>query len=329
MLYRLDGAAVRRWWSHAVDILGVLRTEIDALNVFPVADADTGTNLYRTLHAGLPSGDDDADDLRATARRCVLHACGSSGAILGAFLTGLAGAAHLPWDGARLADALARGAAAAYGAVAEPVAGTMLSVLQAAAHAAADSAEAGGTVADVSDAAVDAARTALLRTPEELPVLRAAGVVDAGGCGVLVICEALRDVVHDRDGDRRPGRMSMGQLLGVDREFGVDRERLSSGAAGTAACGVRCSGDLDVEVMYTWQGTEENAAALRADLQAIGADVVLAGLDGVWQVHVHTAHPDQAIAAGSRNGVVSASRITGITAGEAVSDDEGDPAPGR
>lgn len=322
MLYRIDGAAVRRWWSHAVDILGVLRTEIDALNVFPVADADTGTNLYRTLHAGLPSGDDDGGDLRATARRCVLHACGSSGAILGAFLTGLAGAAQLPWDGARLADALARGAAAAYGAVAEPVAGTMLSVLQAAAHAAADSAEAGGTVADVSDAAVDAARTALLRTPEELPVLRAAGVVDAGGCGVLVIYEALRDVVHDHS-DRRPGRMSMDQLLGVDRV------RLSSGAAGTAACGVRCSGDLDVEVMYTWQGTEENAAALRADLQAIGADVVLAGLDGVWQVHVHTAHPDQAIAAGSRNGVVSASRITGITAGEAVPDDEGDPAPGR
>ena len=329
MLYRLDGAAVRRWWSHAVELLGVLRTEIDALNVFPVADADTGTNLYRTLHAGLPSGGDDADDLRATARRCVLHACGSSGAILGAFLTGLAGAAQLPWDGARLADALARGAAAAYGAVAEPVAGTMLSVLQAAAHAAADSAEAGGTVADVSDAAVDAARTALLRTPEELPVLRAAGVVDAGGCGVLVICEALHDVVHDRDGDRRPGRMSMGQLLGVDWEFGVDRERLSSGAVRTAACGVRCSVDLDVEVMYTWQGTEENAAALRADLQAIGADVVLAGLDGVWQVHVHTPHPDQAIAAGGRHGVVSASRIAGITSGETVPDDDGDPAPGR
>ncbi|MFD8555575.1 DAK2 domain-containing protein, partial [Streptomyces fradiae] len=198
----LDPAAVRAWCALALDALGREREEIDAINVYPVADGDTGTNLYLTVEAARQAvealfaagghgggGADDgrggaapapADTVRALAHGALVGARGNSGTILAQLLRGMADVLAHGCDGAHLARALSTASAAARQAVAHPVEGTILSVAEAAARAAG---EAGRDLRDVARAAYDGARAALDATPGQLDVLARAGVVDAGGGG--------------------------------------------------------------------------------------------------------------------------------------------------
>ncbi|WP_324191461.1 DAK2 domain-containing protein [Nocardia elegans] len=199
---RLDAAALRQWGALCVEHLLAHREEINALNVFPVADSDTGTNLLITMRAALAATeipgdadppDDAADLLAATARAATAAACGNSGIILSQVLRGLAESADR--DGltaATLRTALRRAAVLVRESLSEPVEGTMLTVLEAAADRAEDCAE--ETVAAVAVAAADGAVKALGETPSQLVVLRAAGVVDAGARGLLVLLDALVEV---------------------------------------------------------------------------------------------------------------------------------------
>ncbi|WP_063920820.1 DAK2 domain-containing protein [Nocardia mikamii] len=199
---RLDAAALRQWGALCVERLLAHREEINALNVFPVADSDTGTNLLITMRAALAATHEHgaagppgaaADPLGAMARAATAAACGNSGIILSQVLRGLAESADRDdLTAATLRTALRRAAVLVRESLSEPVEGTMLTVLEAAADRAEDCAE--ETVAAVAVAAADGAVKALGETPSQLVVLRAAGVVDAGARGLLVLLDALVEV---------------------------------------------------------------------------------------------------------------------------------------
>lgn len=199
-----DGASASRWIVAAAHSLETNRAAIDAINVFPVADSDTGTNLLFTLRAaadgclGCEQGADLPTVLRAASSAAVTGARGNSGMIVSQLLQGMAGAAHgdAPLGAVELAAMLVAGARNATASVREPMPGTMLSVLHEAVAAAARAAGEGGDPSAVAEAAALESEAALARTPTQLEPLARAGVVDAGGRGVVLLLDALAVAVN-------------------------------------------------------------------------------------------------------------------------------------
>ncbi|WP_424190223.1 DAK2 domain-containing protein [Actinokineospora sp. G85] len=285
----LDAGAVRRWAAAGVRALDAHRADIDRINVYPVADGDTGSNLLGTARAALeallraPSAEraSAGGAVGALAAGALTGARGNSGVILSQFLRGFAEAVReqLAIDGALLRVALRGGAERAARAMAEPVPGTMVSVVRAAADAVAP----GGALHDVVAASWRAAVTALEHTPRQLRVLADAGVVDAGGRGVVVLLGALLAVVEGREPDLRPESTAAPRRANphvADREAGSDL--------------------FAYEVMYLLDGVEEAAAnRLREVLVGLGDSVSVAGDGaGLWTVHVHCNDIGAAIEAG-------------------------------
>jgi uncharacterized protein len=301
VLESLDAAAVRRWCAAGLASLLEHQQEIDDLNVFPVPDSDTGTNLVVTITAAQealtaePDGDEPADPgeltrlgrvLRCMARGALLGARGNSGVIMAQLLQGLADAlAVTPQARGRvLAGALAEAVASAYTVVAEPVEGTLLSVARGAAEEAAraDSDE----LVDVVSAAARGAAEALARTPQQLPVLARAGVVDAGGRGLVLILDALVQVV----GGAAVATAPLAAVAADPALLDMPRE------TGDPAYGY--------EVQYLLDAPADAVEALRAALARLGDSLVvvatgLAGPTGpTWNVHVHVNDVGAAIEAG-------------------------------
>ena len=278
----LDPSAVRRWCTGAVAALEAARAEIDGLNVYPVPDGDTGTNLLLTLRAADSAvRDDPPGDLAATlasmARGAVLGARGNSGVILSQVLRGLAEALPGEVGGSALAAALAAAADRAWDAVAEPVEGTMLSVVRAAAE---EAAAAGDSLPAVARAAAHGAARALERTPDQLPVLARAGVVDAGGRGLCLLFDSLATVLAGEPVPLPRGRRPAPPREAV-RETGSDA--------------------YGYEVHYLLDAA--GIAQLRAELAELGDSLVVVGTgDGTWTVHVHVNDIGGAIEAGVRAG---------------------------
>ena len=305
-------AGFLRWCDACVSALGAAREEIDALNVYPVPDGDTGTNLFLTFEAataaaraaaegGRAAGDDadaaagddaaseagaaDADaTVRAFVDGALRGARGNSGVIMAQRLRA-AVAPRLSLltapDGEAVAAAMSDAAAAAYTAVGRPVEGTILTVARKAAEAAVAAAKApDADVATVVTAAADAARVALARTPEQLDTLRRAGVVDAGGRGLCVVLDATVRVLTGR---YRPG---------AEPELGTH-------AIPTPVV----EGDLSpdgpaYEVMYLLDADDDRIPRLRERLAPLGDSPVVVGGEGLWNVHVHVDDVGAAIEAG-------------------------------
>jgi len=274
VLQVLDAAAVRRWCAAGLEALVVARVEIDGLNVYPVPDGDTGTNLMLTMEAVDEAVRRAAPDMAATAgamaHGALMGARGGSGVILSQLLRGLAevlGAAET-CTAAVLQRGLVRAAELCYDAVATPVEGTLLTVARDSAQAAAALGPVGlGAV--VSEARAAAARS-LARTPELLPQLAAAGVVDAGGRGLCVLLEALELVVTGTHGAPAPSQL-------------VPRDRFSPVAAREAG-----SEAYAYEVQFLLRDTTDAAVAvLRGRLASLGDSLVVVGGDGLFNVHVH------------------------------------------
>ncbi|WP_436838548.1 DAK2 domain-containing protein [Nocardia nova] len=309
----LDAAALRQWGSLCVDRLSEHRDEINALNVFPVADSDTGTNLLITMRAARDAAAAEdaaaADPLTAMARAATAGACGNSGIILSQVLRGLAEAAgSAPLTANTLRAALRRAAILVRESLSAPVDGTMLTVLEAAADRAADCAE--EAVAAVAVAAAEGAAKALGETPSQLGVLRAAGVVDAGARGLLVLLDALVQICTGRV-PARPGygRSSPAAVAAIS-EPAPDRTVPES-------CGrwdVGGPGGPRYEVMYLIGATDEDRmAALRAELDRVGDSVVVVGDGaGTWSAHVHCADAGAAVEAGLAAGALRGIRIEGL-----------------
>ncbi|MFB7465741.1 DAK2 domain-containing protein [Streptomyces sp. NPDC056224] len=306
----LDAEAVRTWSSLALAALGRAREDIDAINVYPVADADTGTNLYLTAEsaaralaaafedeAHAEAGTSRARAVRAFAHGALIGARGNSGTILAQLLRGVADvlgdepAGREP--GRLLAEALTRAAQEAYAAVAHPVEGTMLTVAAAAARAAEQAAEqAAGTAADVAGAAYDAARDALAETPGQLAVLGRAGVVDAGGCGLVAVLGALWQALSGREPAAEPVR---GRAVPLPQP--------------PEPCAQEQDGPA-YEVIYLLEASDAAVAELRARLDGLGDSLVVVGGDGLWNVHVHVDDPGAAVEAGVVAGRPYRIRIT-------------------
>lgn len=302
----VDGRALRRWVEFGVEALEQRRAEINSLNVFPVPDGDTGNNLLITLQAaaarigGPVDGALTASDVaEGLARGAFAGARGNSGIILAQALRGLADAiAGLTTVGARdLAAAFSNAATLVTGALSAPAKGTIVSVLEAAADGATRVAsETDATVCDVAVASADAAADALQRTTTQLDVLAEAGVVDAGGLGLLVLLDCLVEVTTGTRPDRRM------VLAGASRPV-VEPEIVDERSD---------SDQQEYEVMYL-VGNSDDARidALRSSLDALGDSVaIVAGESGCWSVHVHCCDPGAAVEAGLAAGSLSRIDIT-------------------
>ncbi|MFG2870039.1 DAK2 domain-containing protein [Streptomyces sp. NPDC048338] len=303
----LDAAAVRSWCVRALHALGREREEIDAINVYPIADGDTGTNLYLTLESavqavdevfaadvavasdtaadGEAAGPDPAAAIRAMAHGALIGARGNSGTILSQLLRGMTPVLADGRDGDHLARALAAAAEAARQAVAHPVEGTILSVASAAAGACA----AGGDLVTVARRAYDGARTALAATPGQLAVLERAGVVDAGGRGLVTVLGALVEAVS--------GEVQIRPVTAPPhRPLAAEDCATGDGPA--------------FEVLYLLEAPDPAVERLRARLDALGESLVVVGGDGLWNVHVHTDDAGAAVEAGVEAGRPYRIRIT-------------------
>jgi hypothetical protein len=320
----LDADAIRRWCATSLAGLRRHQREIDDLNVFPVPDGDTGTNLVLTFSAAQEKlSGSAAVDLReamlAFARGALLGARGNSGVIVSQLLAGLAGSFEVAnVTGRELAAALSDATDAAYRSVAEPVEGTMLSVARGAARAAgaADSDD----LAQVVRAAAAGAATALARTPQQLPALARAGVVDAGGRGLVVLLDALVEVVTGEAAPESPM-----QRIAQDRP--AVRESGSS--------------DFGYEVQYLLDAHASAVTVLKSALANLGDSLIVvgAGLVGAldpsglpvptWNVHVHVNDVGGAIEAGVTAGrphQISVTRFADQVAPQQVAPQQADPA---
>ncbi|GGV09242.1 dihydroxyacetone kinase [Streptomyces litmocidini] len=319
-LVELDAEAVRTWCARALDALGREREEIDAINVYPVADGDTGTNLYLTAEAALQaveavfaaSAPDTAETVRAMAHGALLGARGNSGTILAQLLRGMAAVLAEGRDGDHLARALAEAASAARQAVAHPVEGTVLTVAAAAAAGCAG----GGTLLEVATRAHDAARTALEATPGQLAVLGRAGVVDAGGRGLVAVLGALVETVGGGTPDPAGTAPGAVRVLGDVRAVPAGSPPACDGEAGPA-----------YEVTYLLEAEGAAVDLLRARLDALGDSLVVVGGDGLWNVHVHVDDAGAAVEAGVEAGRPHRIRITHFGADAAAAQPSGRFAP--
>ncbi|UZJ25684.1 DAK2 domain-containing protein [Rhodococcus antarcticus] len=280
MLHVLDADAVLRWAEQSVVVLAAHRSEVDRLNVFPVPDADTGSNLLATSTAALagllqvPEPRTAATAAAGWAHGAVLGARGNSGLILAQVLVGIAEtlADAGPCTGPVLAAALARADVLATAAVSEPAPGTVLTVLHLVASVAGSAA--GADLAYVTRGACAAAGTAVADTTGQLPELAAAGVVDAGARGLELVLAALLSVVADAP-------------LPVPADPATALRPTPVAAVG-------------YEVVYLLSDTDPpRVAVLRAALDSLGDSVVLAGDPSTTvTVHVHARDAGAALEAG-------------------------------
>ncbi|MGW2646461.1 DAK2 domain-containing protein [Streptomyces sp. NPDC001393] len=324
----LDALAVRTWCGLALTALGRAREEIDAINVYPVADGDTGTNLYLTLEsaataveavfAGYETGAGEpslGDAVRAMAHGALIGARGNSGTILAQLLRGMAqvlaeGGAASRVDGAALRLALRRAADSARQAVAHPVEGTVLTVASAAAEAAE---EAEGDCGTVARAAYEGARKALAATPGQLPVLGRAGVVDAGGRGLVAVLAALVEAFTGEAVREVPG---MREAPGASDAVSGGHARVEDiSDADLCAEGAEDGGPA-YEVIYLLEAGDTAVARLRERLDALGDSLVVVGGDGLWNVHVHVDDAGAAVEAGVEAGRPYRIRITHFGLGD-------------
>ncbi|MEU5096017.1 DAK2 domain-containing protein [Streptomyces sp. NPDC020996] len=332
-----DALAVRTWCGLALEALGRAREEIDAINVFPVADGDTGTNLYLTVESavaaveavftaheagsrapGRTDGPLLADAVHAMAHGALIGAQGNSGTILAQLLRGMAQVladGETPHtDGPGLRRALHNAAESARRAVEHPVEGTVLSVAAAAAEAAV---AADGDCGAVARAAYEGARAALAATPGQLGVLGRAGVVDAGGRGLVAVLAALVETFTGETPRAVPVRVAPVHARVADAADGPEEgaaDRTTAGAGGECGDGPADGGPA-FEVIYLLEAGDAAVARLRERLDGLGDSLVVVGGDGLWNVHVHVDDAGAAVEAGIEAGRPHRIRITHFGAG--------------
>jgi DAK2 domain fusion protein YloV len=275
----LDVEAVRATLVAYRDAVRRHAAVLNLWNVYPVPDGDTGTNMARTLDATVEAMEAASADWSATcaaiSHGSLMGARGNSGVILSQLLRGLvgtlAGAAPGGTVTARhLSDALQAASTAAYGAVVRPKEGTILTVAKAAADTASVVMEAGEHLSPIEllRAVRTAARDALARTPQQLPVLAEAGVVDAGAAGFVLLFDAALHALDDEP------LVDLADLDGVD----VTHHPVVPTEVA----------DLRYEVMFFLDLPDESGDAFKQAWSKVGDSIVVVGGDGLWNCHIHT-----------------------------------------
>lgn len=297
---RFASSDIKRVIDRFHERLTTYRQALNDLNVYPVPDGDTGTNMALTLGSvmkhldGASSMSEVADGI---AEGSLMGARGNSGVILSQILRGLTDIFRRAEEVGvgDLASALDRASAAAYKAVQRPVEGTILTVLREAAEAAGEvGTEAGDDLAGFMQRVYDRAVDALERTPDMLPVLKQAGVVDAGGAGLLLLLAAFLEVAS-----------------GVEVDL---PERVLFAQADLSAIEVTDGGisELRYEVMFFLDAPEESMEGFRDAWERMGDSIVVVGGEGVWNCHIHTDSIGPAIEAAIAVGRPNDIRITDL-----------------
>jgi hypothetical protein len=260
--------------------------DINAINVFPVPDGDTGTNMFLTMRSVMEEADRVSDHsasavAKAMAQGALMGARGNSGVILSQFFRGLAKGLDEKESitGSDLAMALGEASRAAYKGLSQPVEGTMLTVIKDASKAAEEAARTDPeNITKVAEAAVDEARDSVARTPLLLDVLREAGVVDAGGQGVYVLLEgALRYL----EGNAEEMRYRRPQMVAAELPVGAKAASLAT----------------ETEELYGYctnfllQGNKLDPDKIRKKLENKGQSIVVVGDEATIRVHIHTYDP--------------------------------------
>lgn len=281
---------------------GALETHrewINRLNVYPVPDGDTGTNMALTVGSVLEELEGiDLNDRSAVcsaiSHGSLMGARGNSGVILSQVLRGISGCLSnsADIDGAALATALTEASIAADGAVMKPVEGTILTVVRESARGAREIEE-DATPIRVIENALAEGQIALERTPEQLQVLREAGVVDAGGAGFLLLLHGILHVLDGREVPTAPDQVEL-SLAGPAMSF--DDE----------------SSELRYEVMYLLYVPDEAIEGFKKVWAGLGDSIVVVGGDGLWNCHIHTDDIGPAIEAGIEVGRPHQIRVTDL-----------------
>ena len=302
-LARLGPAEVRRVIEAFRDALRSHQEELNRLNVYPVPDGDTGTNMALTLESvctELRTTESMGEVCTAIARGSLMGARGNSGVITSQILRGMVevfGAGEVVEAG-DVVRAMRRAADAAYEAVMRPVEGTILTVVRETAEGLEALASSGRseplTLAEVLQCAQSSAHASVLRTPDLLPALRDAGVVDSGGSGFTLLIAALRHVAE-----------------------GIDLPEPSLDAPTPMAVERHLSGDdvasLRYEVMFLLDAPDDAAIpAFRAAWMAVGDSIVVVGSDGLYNCHIHTNDIGAAVEAGIQAGRPNKIRVTDL-----------------
>ena len=294
-----DGAGLLDAFRAAVENLEAHVDEINSLNVYPVPDGDTGSNMVATVKAALDEAEGVTELTAARVATAIsfgslMGARGNSGVITSQIFRGMADGlgGKTRFNGLDLAHALTLGAKTAYGAVAKPVEGTILTVIREAAEAAVVAAERSNDIEAVLAATVDAAEKSVARTPSLLAILRDAGVVDSGGQGLLRLFQGALRQIGGRPARRGlPGR--------------------TAAAPASSALVAHADEGYGYETMFLLQalpGRPLDLDAVRDELETIGESVLVAGDARALKVHIHNDRPDAVIAFGL--GLGSMSRIS-------------------
>ena len=299
MVQVIDGAQFKRMVLHGAAAITLQKQQINDLNVFPVPDGDTGTNMSLTIGvaaAELKKGDfgDLGQAASATAGALLRGARGNSGVILSLLFRGLSKTlkGHGTADAVLFAAAMQEGVASAYGAVMKPAEGTVLTVSRLASRRAAEAAAENNDVDYVLAEAIRVGYEVLAQTTDMNPVLKKAGVVDAGGKGYLVILEgmlaALRgEPMPEVDGEAaRPAKADFNVFSGEEITFA-----------------------FDTVFIVRKDDPEVNLTPLRDYLNSIGDSLVIGEDDEAFKVHVHTNIPGSALTEAQKFGTLELAKI--------------------
>ena len=281
-----SGQTLKEMFASGTVWLGKSAPDINAINVFPVPDGDTGTNMVLTMEFALEEAQLNSDDHVSSVAKSLAHgalmgARGNSGVILSQFFRGLAkelgGKTH--FDGADFARALAEASQTAYKGIVNPVEGTILTVLKDASKAAQEGVR-NGTLVSVLEAAVKSAADSVARTPSLLPVLREAGVVDAGGQGLYVLLDGALQF-----------------LKGESHKLQYRRPRLVVAEAALAPRAAQMPTQLETPYGYctdfVLEGQNLNLSKIGKDLKKKGQSLIVTGDDTLVRVHIHSFEPGE------------------------------------
>jgi len=291
-----DGHDLLAALRHAAAMLHSQVDEVNALNVFPVPDGDTGSNMLATVQAAIAEAEGVPPLERSVTRiaaalslGALMGARGNSGVILSQLLRGMgdavSGSALI--GAAELVEAFKRGCQTAFSAVAHPVEGTILTVARDVANAAAGAPEGNDGLEGVLRVAVDEAAASVERTPSLLPVLQEAGVVDAGGRGLELLLRGALASIH---GDHLPHGMKLPHDIALPTWDALEAEGY---------------GYETVFVILPPEGERLDIGQIRGRLDRLGESVLVAGDERAVKVHVHNERPDEVIAFGLTLGTLS------------------------
>lgn len=287
-LLLLDGVEVKQLWAASTAWLERHAPFVNSLNVFPVPDGDSGTNMLLTMQAAMREVERSPEHstsgvCNALSHGALLGARGNSGVILSQIVRGFARSVgkNEVINAMDFAQGLSEGSLTAYKGVVKPVEGTILTVVREAAEAALKAAEGSTDIRRVLDETVRAARLSLARTPDLLPVLKKAGVVDAGGQGLVIILEGALKYLRGERIERATPEMQAQNLQEISREEG-----------------------WGYDIQFHIRGRSLNVEKIRETIAEMGESALVVGDESLLKVHVHAPNPGEIVKFGAEQGAL-------------------------